>query len=506
MRTAGRPASPTIHPRTKPEAEEFATKNRGTNDWFRHDGKNVDSPPTVVPKVPTEVAKEAAAKNKGEPGEWFKHDEGGNPTTVNGQAEVGKPKTNKVKGPRCRGEDALKIHDKVYGKEETWYKFEENQNYVEPRPKSRLGTAGAEDSKAKTAGKGDESRWYKHEHKNDNYTPPAPKSRTPSKQGTEIKQRMEAKGTPDWFVYEHKKQNGAPNGDTPAAMRPNRLMSPDAEEYLERNKKGSASDWFSHEHKNGDIKSPEYCASPRLRTPEGQANARKFVGESGDWFNHDANRYYTNPATPERCPSAAAKLSKKQNSGSQMQSLLMSPTNGVANGHDTTDGRIKPEAKAYAQKSVQGMMAKLLDQEGNKDYSSPRSGPRIKPEAAANAAKNRGMMQDSMEGYLDTPRKRGVRRVKPEAEGVAHKNKGSMDQLIGNYGNLTPSARTNSKAVHGDGVQIAQKGKNSEMQNLIGSYGQLEISGRPVPRLQSSEAHANARKWQGEAGSVIYGN
>ena len=49
-----------------------------------------------------------------------------------------------------------------------------------------------------------------------------------------------------------------------------------------------------------------------VRVPDSElqkdtANARKFVGESGDWFNHDANRYYTNPATPERCPSAAAK-------------------------------------------------------------------------------------------------------------------------------------------------------------------------------------------------------
>lgn len=502
MRTAGRPASPTIHPHTKPEAEEFATKNRGTNDWFRHDGKNVEAPPTVVPKQPTEVAKEAAAKNKGQAGDWYQHDEGPKP---NGAVEIGKPKVNKVKGPRCRGEDALKIHDKVYGKEEAWYKFEENQNYTEPRPKSRLATAGGEECKAKIAGKGDEISWYMHEHKNDNYTPPAPKTRTPSKQGTEIKQKMQGKGTPDWYAYEHKKQNGAINSDTPAAMRPNRLMSPDAEEYLDRNKKGSASDWFAHEHKNGDIKSPEFCVSPRLRTPEGQANARKFVGESGEWFNHEVNRNYTAPAKPDRCPSAAAKQSRQQNSGSQMQSL-MSPTNGVANGHDPFDGRIKPEAQAYAQKSVQGMMSKLLDQEANRDYSSPRGGPRIKPEAAANAAKNRGIIQDNMEGYLDTPRKHGVRRVKTEGEAMAHKNKGSMDQLIGNYGNLTPSARPNSKTVHGEGVQNAQRSQNCEMSKLIGSYGQLEVSGRPVPRLQSSEAHANAKRWQGEAASVIYGD
>ena len=192
--------------------------------------------------------------------------------------KLGNQRQIRLRDPDGRGEDALKIHDKVYGKEETWYKFEENQNYVEPRPKSRLGTAGAEDCKAKIAGKGDESRWYKHEHKNDNYTPPAPKSRTPSKQGTEIKQRMEAKGTPDWFVYEHKKQNGAPNGDTPAAMRPNRLTSPDAEEYLERNKKGSASDWFSHEHRKWRHQKSRILCESKTQNSRRTGKCKKICG------------------------------------------------------------------------------------------------------------------------------------------------------------------------------------------------------------------------------------
>ncbi len=50
MRTAGRPVSPTVHPRTKPEAEEFAQQSRKTNDWFRHDEKNAEPPPPGKPK------------------------------------------------------------------------------------------------------------------------------------------------------------------------------------------------------------------------------------------------------------------------------------------------------------------------------------------------------------------------------------------------------------------------------------------------------------------------
>ena len=65
MHTAGRPASPTIHPRTKPEANEFASKNRATGDWFRHDGKNVEVDPTPPQRLQGHVAPEVAEKNKG---------------------------------------------------------------------------------------------------------------------------------------------------------------------------------------------------------------------------------------------------------------------------------------------------------------------------------------------------------------------------------------------------------------------------------------------------------
>ena len=45
MPEPGAPHTPTVAPRTRPEAEENALKGRATNDWFRHDGKNVESPP-----------------------------------------------------------------------------------------------------------------------------------------------------------------------------------------------------------------------------------------------------------------------------------------------------------------------------------------------------------------------------------------------------------------------------------------------------------------------------
>ena len=49
MAAPGQPPTPTIHPRTRPEAEDVALRMRATNDWFRHDGKNIEhAPPPPV--------------------------------------------------------------------------------------------------------------------------------------------------------------------------------------------------------------------------------------------------------------------------------------------------------------------------------------------------------------------------------------------------------------------------------------------------------------------------
>ena len=65
MRSARRPPSPTTHPRTKPEANEFAMRNRGTGDWFRHDGKNVEQQQAPPQRLQGPVAPEVAEKYKG---------------------------------------------------------------------------------------------------------------------------------------------------------------------------------------------------------------------------------------------------------------------------------------------------------------------------------------------------------------------------------------------------------------------------------------------------------
>ena len=49
----------------------------------------------------------------GEPDKWFEHNAKNPPP--------------EVAGPRCPTEESKKYHDKIHGKEENWYKMEENR-------------------------------------------------------------------------------------------------------------------------------------------------------------------------------------------------------------------------------------------------------------------------------------------------------------------------------------------------------------------------------------------
>lgn len=62
---AGQPPTPTLHPRTRPEANEWALKMRKTNDWFRHDGGNVEERKRLPRKLQSEKAHEIADKARG---------------------------------------------------------------------------------------------------------------------------------------------------------------------------------------------------------------------------------------------------------------------------------------------------------------------------------------------------------------------------------------------------------------------------------------------------------
>ena len=147
MQAPGRPASPTIHRRTRPEGQEVAKKMRGTNDWFRHDGRNIEEQTLPPSRLTMPIANEIAAKNKKDSEKWYGHDM--TPTPM----EPRQPQP--IQSPKVKANDpaAKENYKKVAGTEEPWYKFEENHEYHTPRVQNRLTGSGSVENKNRNKGK-----------------------------------------------------------------------------------------------------------------------------------------------------------------------------------------------------------------------------------------------------------------------------------------------------------------------------------------------------------------
>ncbi len=94
MPEPGEPHNPMQGMRTKPEASDFAMKNKVTSDWFRHDGKNAEAPRAGILRLLTKQAQDIAQKDKSE-NEWFDHQANG---AANGSKKIAAPKPKQ----RCR--------------------------------------------------------------------------------------------------------------------------------------------------------------------------------------------------------------------------------------------------------------------------------------------------------------------------------------------------------------------------------------------------------------------
>ena len=116
--TPGRPAEPTIHQaRTRPEATDFALKNRVTNDWFRHDSTTMK-----VAAVATNYSRPKST------GEWL------------AMADDKVPVIQK----RYHSKQAEAAHDRIQGNQEAWFKHDDNRHYVDPTRADRGSSAAVE--------------------------------------------------------------------------------------------------------------------------------------------------------------------------------------------------------------------------------------------------------------------------------------------------------------------------------------------------------------------------
>ncbi|XP_059144471.1 uncharacterized protein LOC131931659 [Physella acuta] len=114
---------------------------------------------------------------------------------------------------------------------------------------------------------------------------------------------------------------------------------------------------------------------------------------------------------------------------------------------------------------------------------------RLRSEAAReNAMKNRGSMNENMQGYANPAPVRNIhpRGVKPEAQDIAELNKGDgMRNLIENYGNLEVSPRPAPK-VKGSDAEEYQQRQHGSTKLLLDHYSTEPIPASeqpPKPRL-----------------------
>eukprot|EP00918_Siedleckia_nematoides_P064145 GHVU01139495.1.p1 GENE.GHVU01139495.1~~GHVU01139495.1.p1 ORF type:complete len:481 (+),score=78.21 GHVU01139495.1:167-1609(+) len=475
MEDAGRPISPTVHPRTRPEAEDYAMKNRSTGDWFRHDGKNIESaaPPPV--RLPSRQGKEISVKMKTSPeAEWFQHkaEAPGTETPPKNPSPVkARPQDQQV---------VQQISDKVQGKEEGWAKYEENQNYYSPRPKDRITAAGADEYKS-TNEKASVD-WYNHDSTTSDQ--PQAKHRVNTPQAEENYQK--ARGNKDWFGHDS-------TVDGSLVPQPgSRVHTSDAQGYLDRNRAGATADWYTHEHKNGSpTKSPPF--SPRGGSSAEKNN--KTWHNSENWFNHDDNKGYHDPAPAGKGNSSDEMRAKSR--GDQMNSVMHQEGN---KGYYAAkpNAKVKPEAQSNAQKA-DGSMKNYLDQKGNEGYESTRPNPKVKAEAKETFEKNKGSMGEFMIGHGAPPdRKEPKQRVKTEAQQYAERNKGTTGTLFSNYGQESQSPQYASR-VKPEASQYAERNRGT-LGPIMSQFASASVSDRPVPKVRGDLARDMRERNQGTVG------
>ena len=142
----------------------------------------------------------------------------------------------------------------------------------------------------------------------------------------------------------------------------------------------------------------------------------------------------------------------------------------------------------------------------------PKPHPRIKPEAASNAERNRGNVERwfdySQNESYESPRAQG-RSVTTEGQMNADLNKGSMNKIMGGYADPPVQRNIHPRGVQGDAVDIANQNKGAGMKDLIDNYGRLDVAdGNHAPKVHGDDALEYAERNRGTVNNLMnnYGN
>lgn len=139
---------------------------------------------------------------------------------------------------------------------------------------------------------------------------------------------------------------------------------------------------------------------------------------------------------------------------------------------------------------------------------SPRPHPRLRPEGAMYAERNRGTMErwfdysDNINNY-SSPRP-GEKLRSDTARKIAETNKGVMNEMMGGYPDPVIKSTIQSRAVTGEAVDIAESNKGKGMKNLMDNYGNLSLEEeRKGPKVKGEEANEYAERNHGSMDHII---
>lgn len=95
-------------------------------------------------------------------------------------------------------------------------------------------------------------------------------------------------------------------------------------------------------------------------------------------------------------------------------------------------------------------------------------------------------MKELMGGYCENPAiPRTGPRISKSAWENYRKNRGSFHNIIGSgYGSNDPSVTAPPPRVFREGTTNEEKNRRGEVGNLLGHYGRMPLSARPVPRVK----------------------
>ena len=153
---------------------------------------------------------------------------------------------------------------------------------------------------------------------------------------------------------------------------------------------------------------------------------------SNDWFSHEHRKLDGEDGwcdSANRLRSTATKVRLEKHNGGNMQRCLQITS---SDGGAVRRGRgIPPAAQEFAQRNTVGVMSQFLNHNhaavATFGYESPQPAPRaVRPEAQATFEKNKGVMDEFLQGYPAPAMKKTVHKSRPADDELVKKHSGSV--------------------------------------------------------------------------------